>query len=73
MWAVPLAFTCLVVLLGYVAKEAVHLVSYLREKHKTLSRLSTASVLLMHAEAGASVDPSAHDAGSHSVSSHGRW
>src|ERR1017187_7067207 len=36
IWAVPLSFTCLVVMFAYIANEAARLVRYSREKRKTL-------------------------------------
>jgi len=56
VWAVPLSFTCLVVLFGYVTNEAVKLVNNFREKRKTLNRLSTVSFQLVHANPLVSVD-----------------
>jgi len=49
IWAVPLSFTCLVVLFGYVTNEAVKLVQKSREKRRTLYRLSTAGIHLVNA------------------------
>lgn len=57
MWAVPLSFTCLVVLFGYVANEAVKLVHTFREKRKTLNRLSMVSFQLVHANPLVSGEP----------------
>jgi len=62
MWAVPLSFTCLVVLFGYVANEAVKLVNNFREKRKTLNRLSTVSFQLVHANPLVSGEPFPNDA-----------
>jgi len=49
MWAVPLSFTCLVVMFAYIANEAAKLVCDSREKRKALYRLSTASIQLVTA------------------------
>ena len=49
MWAVPLSFTCLVVLFGDVTNEAVKLVQNSRQKRRTLYRLSTAGIHLVDA------------------------
>ena len=46
MLAVPLAFTCMVVMFAYVANEVVRLVHDWRVKRKTLYRLSTISIQL---------------------------
>jgi hypothetical protein len=54
MWAVPLSFTCLVVLLGFVANGAVRLVHNSREKRKTLHRVSVANMQLANAKANTS-------------------
>ncbi len=46
MWAVPLSFTGLVALFGYVMNEVAKRLENLRQKRKTLHRLSTASTRL---------------------------
>ena len=48
LWAVPLSFTCLVVILAYAANEVAKLVTDSREKRKTLYRLSMASIQLVN-------------------------
>ena len=50
MWAVPLAFTCMVVMFAYVANEVVRLVHDWRTKCKTLHRLSAISIQLAGAD-----------------------
>jgi hypothetical protein len=48
-WAVPLSFTCLVVVFAYLANEAARLVYASRDKRRALCRLATASMQLVHA------------------------
>jgi hypothetical protein len=68
IWAVPLSFTCLVLMFAYIANEAARLVLDSRKKRKTLYRLSAASIQLIHAN-GALVtgEPLLNDPGPHSI------
>jgi hypothetical protein len=62
LWAVPLSFTCLVVLFGYVTNEAVKLVQNARKKRQTLDRLATAGIHMVNAPGPlVSADPLAGD------------